>query len=262
MTNETRQPDAKGESGKRIIPIFIPVAFCIIICLCSCESTMKKEYVYNVARLNQPMEIDARWEKPQWANVRYAEITNYMGTVPGFKPDVQVKMLYDDTSIYVIFNVKDRYVRCLTDEINGPVWKDSAVEFFFAPDARYPLLYFNLETNCGGTALMHYNLIPRKESVEISPGDIGMIEIAHTLPGIIDPEIEGPVTWTLEYRIPLSILEKYSAVTRPEKGVEWRANFYKIAENNSNPHYITWSVIENEQPDFHIPQYFGKLIFE
>ncbi len=217
--------------------------------------------VYYVSRLSEPMKIDAVWDKPQWKKAKTAEIVNYMGNIPGFRPSARAKMLYDDDNIYVIFQVNDRYVRCITDKINGPVWQDSAVEFFFAPDSSLPLIYFNLETNCGGTPLMHYNLVPRKESKQLPEEEIKSIEIASSLPKIIDPEIKDPVTWTLEYRIPLTLLEKYSNVTRPKKGVEWKANFYKIAENSSNPHYITWSPIENDKPDFHKPGFFGKLIF-
>jgi hypothetical protein len=58
------------------------------------------------------------------------------------------------------------------------------------------------------------------------------------------------------------MFEKYSQVTYPKPGVEWRANFYKIAENNSNPHFITWSVVINDQPNFHLPQYFGLVKFQ
>lgn len=247
---------------KNLIIKISSIAILIAIYSFTNESSMKKESVYNVTRLKQPMKIDAVWDKPQWKNAQPVNITNYMGKMPGFKPEAQAKMMYDDENIYVIFHVKDRYVRCITDEINGPVWEDGAVEFFFAPDPGHPLLYFNLETNCGGTALMHYNLVPRKESRPLSKEEIQKIEIAHTLPQIIDPEMKEPVTWTLEYRIPLSILDKYSKVTRPGKGVEWKANFYKIAENSSNPHYITWSLVENDQPDFHKPEFFGRLIFE
>ncbi len=218
--------------------------------------------VYEVTMLKKPLKIDANWDKKEWKKAPAADIVNYMGKIPEFKPDSQVKMMYDKENIYLIFRVKDRNVRCITNKINGPVWQDSAVEFFFAPDAELPLLYFNFETNCGGTPLLHYNVIPRKESKRLTEEEIGQIEIAHSLPEIIDPEIKEPVTWTLEYRIPLSVLEKYSKVKHPSNGVEWNANFYKIAENSSNPHYITWSKIDKPKPDFHVPQSFGKLIFE
>jgi hypothetical protein len=234
----------------------------LLLVIFSTKAEAQDTSVYKVAMAKKPLKIDAKWDKKEWKKVVPADIVNYMGKVPEFKPEAQVKMMYDKDNIYLIFKVKDRNVRCITNKINGPVWQDSAVEFFFAPDGASPLLYFNLETNCGGTPLLHYNVIPRRESKRLTEEEIKQIEIAHSLPEITDPEIKEPVTWTLEYRIPLSLLEKYSKVSRPGKGVEWRANFYKIAENSSNPHYITWSKIDKPKPDFHVPQSFGKLIFE
>lgn len=223
---------------------------------------MKIASVHNVSKLTQSIKIDGDWLKPQWKKIKPVDITNYMGKVPGFQPVAQAKMLYDDNNLYIIFLVKDRFVRCITKDFNGPVWEDSCVEFFFSPDINFPGRYFNLEINCGGTPLMHYNIIPDKETTKLDIDDIGKIEIAHSLPQIIDPEINNPLSWTIEYRIPVNMLEKYSPVTHPGPGVEWRANFYKIAENSSNPHYITWSVVTNDQPNFHLPQYFGLLKFQ
>jgi hypothetical protein len=222
---------------------------------------MKIASVYNVSRLTQPIDIDANWFKPLWQIIKPLDIVNYMGNQPGFKPAVQAKMMYDTENLYVIFLVKDCFVRCITKDFNGPVWEDSCVEFFFSPDTDFSERYFNLEVNCGGTPLMHYNTIPGKDIRLIDPADITEIEIAHSLPQVIDPEITEPVTWTVEYRIPVKMLRKYSPVTSPEPGVEWRANFYKIAENCSSPHYITWSVVSNEKPNFHLPQFFGLLKF-
>jgi hypothetical protein len=216
---------------------------------------------YEVSRLAGPMKIDGDWLKPQWKYVSHAEITNFMGVIPAFKPVVMVKMMYDNENLYIIFRVNDRYVRCITDKVNGPVWEDSCVEFFFSPDENSPEKYFNLEINCGGTALMHYNIIAKKEMIEIDPDDIKKIEIAHSMPTLTDPENIYPVDWTNEYKIPLDLIGRYSPVTHPEPGVRWRANFYKIAENNSNPHFMTWSPVINEVPDFHIPQFFGEIRF-
>jgi len=223
---------------------------------------MRNRAVYHVKRLERPMKIDGEWQKKEWQNLSTIRIVNYMGKIPGFQPAVQARMMYDDENLYVIFRVDDRYVRCITNEINGPVWEDSCVEFFFAPDRNLPERYFNLEVNCGGTPLMHFNIVPRKNTILLEPDDIRMIEIAHSSPQFIDPEIIDPVSWTVEYRIPLYIPEKYSPVTRPVKGTEWGANFFKIAENNSNPHYITWSPVDSPVPDFHLPQFFGLLKFQ
>lgn len=220
-----------------------------------------KEPVYEVVKLVKPIKIDGDWQKPEWQKAESVSIINFMGNIPAFQPVVKAKMMYNDENLYVIFRVNDKYIRCITSTINGPVWEDSCIEFFFAPATSLPLQYFNLEVNCGGTPLMHYNVIPDGNIRMLDVSDIKMVEIAHSLPQIIDPEISDQITWTVEYRIPLILTEKYSSVTRPKPGVEWRANFYKIAENNSNPHYMTWAVVNNSVPNFHLPQFFGKVKF-
>jgi len=212
--------------------------------------------VYEVKRSGSPIPIDARWDKKAWKKANTAVISNFIREVPVFRPVTEVKMRYDAENIYVIFRVHDRYVRCVTNKINGPVWKDAAVELFFCPDTSKPNQYFNLEINCGGTALLGFRANKPTEE------DIRSIVIAHSLPEIVDPEITDPVVWTLEYKLPLAMLEKYADITRPAKGVRWKANFCKIAENNSNPHHMTWSPINAPKPNFHMPQFFGTLIFQ
>jgi hypothetical protein len=223
----------------------------------SCDGGQHELPVYRIDRVRQSMIIDARWDKAAWKDINPVVVGNFIRGVPPFQPFVQVKMAYDEDNLYVIFQVRDRYVRCVTNELNGPVWHDSAVEFFFSPDSSRPENYFNLEVNCGGTALLGAHTGSHKPTVE----DIRQIEVAHSLPSIVDPEIKDSVTWTLEYRIPLAMLAKYSSITYPKPGVTWRANFCKIAENNTNPHHMTWAAIDDPKPTFHMPQYFGKLVF-
>jgi len=139
---------------------------------------------------------------------------------------------------------------------------DSCVEFFFAPDPAKPLCYFNLEINAGGTPLIFYITKPMSGLTKLLPEEISQIEIAHSMPRIVYPEIEEPVTWTIECRIPFSILEKYTAVTRPASGVLWKANFYKTGSRTSSPNYLTWSPVDFERPNFHLPQFFGDIQFK
>ena len=219
--------------------------------------------VYEVVKTSEPIKIDADWDKKQWENVKPVTITNYMGDVPAFKPKAQAKMVYDKDNLYVIFRVEDKYVKSITDRNNGPVYRDSAVEFFFSPDVEKPNLYFNIETNCGGKVLFHHNNpTDRSLNKRFTDEDIARLEIAHSMPAIVDPEITEEVIWTIEYKVPLAFLQEHSAITMPAEGVEWRANFYKIAEITSNPHYITWSKINQTRPNFHVPENFGRIIFK
>ena len=217
---------------------------------------------YLIKKLDVPLSIDANWDKAAWQDADVLTITNTMGDDPDFIPDTRARIMYDDSHLYVIFKVVDRYVKAITTEPNGPVWEDSCVELFFAPDSTRPLEYFNLEVNCGGTPLMRYNRIPRKDYDTLTGNELSMIEIAASMPVLVNPELVGDTVWTIEYRIPFELLRSYSTISQPEPGVVWKANLYKIADKTSNPHFLTWALIENAVLDFHQPEFFGKLLFE
>ena len=217
--------------------------------------------VYQVNRLKGEIMIDGVWEKPAWENVEALEITHYMGNKPQFIPSTFAKLLYDEENIYGIFLVKDKFVHCLVQETNGHVSGDPCVEFFFSPDESNPLYYFNLEINCGGVPLMQYVTVPRKEHQFLDENDIGKVEIAHSLPKKVFPEIENDTIWTIEFKLPMKILKQHGEISHPRPGVKWNANFYKTASTTSNPHYLTWSLVNNPKPDFHLPQFFGILEF-
>ncbi len=222
---------------------------------------MQNPATYHVKRLYQTIPIDGNWDKTPWKKTEALNIDQFGWVEPVFRPVTQAKMLYDNTHLYVIFHVQDRFVRCQVRDYNGPVYDDSCIEFFFSPNANVPDKYFNLEINCIGTPLMRYNRVPRQDTTEIDVNDIKQIEIASSLPKkIIFQETDKPVTWTIEYKLPLSTLQKYVHIIQPEKDVVWKANFFKIT-SGTNTHYATWSSIQNDKPDFHLPQFFGILKF-
>ena len=247
---------------KKIKQFVTIIAFMGVLMIhCGSSESDDSGSTYIIHRLAGDMKIDAVWDKAQWRQVPSVFIGNYMGEKPSFMPETEAKVQVDDKNIYVIFHVRDRYVRAVERNMQGKVWEDACVEFFFAPDTSKPLQYFNVEMNCGGTVLMYYNRKPDVDRTPLALEDIEQIEIAHTMPKIVDPEITEPVTWTLEYRLPFSVLEKYARLTRPQPGVTWRGNFQKCAETNSHPHWLTWAKIDYPTPKFHMPQYFGRLEF-
>ncbi|MFC4870536.1 carbohydrate-binding family 9-like protein [Negadavirga shengliensis] len=219
------------------------------------------ENTYHVNPLSGSITIDADWDKEIWKNVDAVELTHYMGDKPAFAPVTHAKLLYDQEYIYGIFRVQDRYVQSKVTEINGHVSGDSCVEFFFSPDVESPLTYFNLEINAGGTPLLHYVTEPRKTYRVLDPDQIRKIEIAHSMPREVVPELVKDTVWTIEYKVPLAMLSQYGKVTIPAPGVKWKANFYKTGSRTGNPHYFTWNKVDNPKPDFHLPRFFGTIKF-
>jgi len=185
-----------------------------------------------------------------------------MGKKPDHFPKTQVKIAYDAESVSLMFRVEDRYVRATAATHQDDVYKDSCVEFFFTPGSDLFQGYFNFEMNCGGTMLFHFQRQPRKEKIPIPESECGNIAVMHSLPKIVDPEIAGPVTWSVAYRIPLTLLERFCKVTTPDSQAVWRVNFYKCADDTTHPHWLTWSPVDLPAPNFHHPQAFGFLQFE
>jgi hypothetical protein len=235
---------------------------CFLLLALCVDNTVYAQLTHKVKAVTEKITIDSNWDKPVWKKVEPIKIGNRMGDEPRFRPTTEAKVLYDATSVYVIFRVHDKFVKSTVTTFNGHVSGDSCVEFFFSPNTAEPGHYFNLEINAGGTPLIFFVTKPRKESKKLSDSLIAQIEIAHSLPAVVDPEIAEETTWTIECRIPLEILKEFTEVTMPKPGVAWRANFYKTGSDTSNPHYYTWSPVSNPEPDFHLPAYFGTIHFD
>jgi hypothetical protein len=219
---------------------------------------------YQIVRAPAAITFDAKWDGEFWSTVKPLELQHYMGERPAHFPKVQAKLVYDDHALFVMFRVQDRFVRAVAQQHQDAVYRDSCVEFFFTPQTDSALGYFNLEMNCGGTMLLYHQRAPGQDSVHFSESDLAQIDVKHSLPKIVDPEITEPTEWTVAYRLPVKMLNSYfpAEVQQPAPGVAWRANFYKCADETSHPHWLTWSPVAFDRPDFHRPQSFGRLEFQ
>lgn len=226
------------------------------------KETKKEMKKYIVKYFDGELKINSDWNKKEWKDIQAIELSNTMGNVPKYLPKTKVKMMYNKKYIYVIFKVEDKFIRSVNTEINSKVSDDCCVEFFFTPAMDVSFGYFNLEVNSGGTPLIRFQKKHNVGKVELTIDDIKKIKIAHSLPKIVEPEIVESTTWTVEYKIPITMLKKYFSITEPSSGVKWRANFYQCADKTSNPHYLSWNKVENEIPNFHLPEYFGEIEFE
>ena len=228
----------------------------------------KPVYVVNRA-LSRP-ELSGAWDSEVWRKANTLKVKHFLPQLKngikdsGHRPDTRARVLYDKKGLYVHFRVAYRYVRSITTEYRGPVWEDAAVEFFVQP--KLDRGYFNFEINCGGAMLLSYHEHPDWKGETLRPGGgvpwelASKVKIFHSMPETVEPEITEPVTWHVEYFIPFALFEEYLGPLGDAGGQTWRANFYKIAENNSHPHFGAWSEIK-EGYSFHQPEFFGYLRF-
>lgn len=204
-----------------------------------------------------------------WNNANSLKIEYFLPESKKFKPETTVRMLYDQNKLYVLFIVKDKYVIANARKHFDEIFYDSTIEFFFSTRDKKlhdeDWEYFNFEINCTGKAVVRYNIMnvkgKRYKIKNFTLAEIKELNIKSSLPyKTISNEIKKNVKWQLYFEIPLEIIKKYSPKSLFKKGTAWRANFYKCAVKNSQPHYASWQYIK--KLNFHCPEFFGEIKFE
>lgn len=201
--------------------------------------------------LEQPNAIiamlDDRGAKGDISVVNWPEVSDY-------RPMASFAAAYSSKYIYIDFLTRCNYLRAENTADQSPVSQDSCVEFFIDPlgDGHY----WNFEFNCIG-AINASHRRERPNPTRLTSEELATVRRVPSCGTRPFREIEGLFTWDLLVAIPLELMG-LDADNMPEGS---RANFYKCASATSEPHYLSWSPIEIEKPDFHRPEFFGKLNF-
>ncbi len=212
---------------------------------------------YRVTRLER--EISVPGEPSFWSTIPALTIHHYLWLDNGYKPHVEVRLCYSAQNLYVHFDVFEAKIRVRFTQFQDPVYKDSCVEVFIDPFPEKQLGYINIETNAAGAALMAIGP-DRNRRTQIPQGDLGRYEIVSSIKGPISG-YHGTEFWTLAYKLPLTLFEKHYGSKIVPSCVA-RANFYKCGDETESPHFGAWSPVRTPQPDFHRPEFFGRLIFQ
>lgn len=173
-----------------------------------------------------------------------------------YRPEVSFSVQYSDKEIYIKFYITEDYFKAEMTEPNQMVCEDSCVEFFVSPEEDG--IYYNLEFNGIGTCLLGSGS-SRADSTPANPAIISKIRRLTTVGNKPIKEKKGKIAWTITLAIPFEVFFLHKVNTL--KGKTFRANFYKCGDKLTLPHYLTWSPVATEKPDFHQPAHFGILRF-
>ena len=222
----------------------------------------KAESTYTVKRAKGKVSLSDPWNEKSWKDVpelRLVWESRYFDRSAGnIAPDARAKFQYDDKYIYVLYQVKDRFVRGNFKNDQDMVCLDSCMEFFVQPDPAGP--YYNFECNCIGTLLL-YEIHVFGDIKKMSPmpaEELKSVKRFSTLPRNLKGELPGPLTWYLGLQIPIEMFARRTGVSTNLSGQVWHANVFKCADWTSNKCWLLW----HKSYTFHNPDGFGKFIFE
>ncbi len=191
-----------------------------------------------------------------WQKIEGIKIKDYLWMQNDYHPEVIVKACYSRKYIYLNFIVYEQKVTIRYLNVGDPVYKDSCVEFFVNLFPNEAQEYFNIEFNAIGIIKMGYGI--KRNRSYLTSSALKEFKVIST---IEKPVIgfHGSDNWKLFCAIPISLLEQIS--DSKFKGNEAIGNFFKCGDETEFKHYGMWNLIDNPTPDFHLPEYFGKIIF-
>ncbi len=180
-----------------------------------------------------------------------ADIKEFGWRKNDYMPETMFRLCWNHSGLAVEAVSYETRLRQEAETDGKDVWHDSCMEFFFGPvEAEHR--YINLEVNPKGTIVMGFG-----------GGKTGRIRLEETCkPRLaLSTQIrEKEGLWLVRYMISFELLgELFELPPNEEYFRELQANFYKCGEMTEFPHYGMWSRVESEAPDFHRPEFFGRL---
>jgi alpha-galactosidase len=187
-----------------------------------------------------------------WGRVEAIPLTHYWSGDPA-PPDrhAEARILWSDESLCVRFACRQAEPLIMssnpqTDTKAMGLWDRDVCEAFLAPDAEQPNRYFEFEAAPTGEWV--------DLAVQMKPGqretewdfDSGMTTSAR----IGDSQI------IIAIKIPWR-----DRIHKPRPGERWRINLFRCVGSSANRGYLAWQPTRTEQPNFHVPEAFGWLVF-
>ncbi|WP_276256692.1 carbohydrate-binding family 9-like protein [Halomontanus rarus] len=192
-----------------------------------------------------------------WALAPAAEIDRYPWVTGTTRQGATVRALYDETALYLQYRVEDEHSVAETTTLNGPVYEDSAVEFFARPALDRPE-YVNFEVNCVGTFLLEWGP-NRTERTAVSPTLADEIRVETSIDGPTKSPSPDDDWWRLVATLPFETLSKFTGTeVSPMAGTVWEGNFQRLGGGSE---FAVWNPIDAPEPDFHRPESFGTISF-
>ena len=176
-----------------------------------------------------------------WESTREPKVYGWMGYLEG--EGLFVKMVCEETN-------PKRVYKLHTD----PVYQDSTMEAFLAfPEGELTndCMYTNFEINSNGAMLANFGRGWNRKYIS---------KEQYEMTGV-HAQIEED-KWYWEVLFPESYLKEICDFESIKEGKAFYCNFYKICESPEDLHFGSYSPIESEKPNFHLPVCFAQAIIE
>lgn len=160
----------------------------------------------------------------------------------------EVRLLWTPENLYLRFDAKHRTITVFPDADSSGrrdhLWDRDVCEAFLQPDTCDSRRYKEFEVAPNGFWI----------DLDIAPGEKHDLRSGLTCRAEIDDRNKR---WLAELAVPMKSLTRQF-----DASAQWRANFYRVEGPDEPRFYSAWQPTYSAQPNFHVPNAFGWLLFE
>ena len=203
----------------------------------------------SAARLNSPVDAEGFPAPAGWNcahSIRFEH--DWRGEHADPQRETEVRLLWSRETLYLRFVARYRSITVFpSGEPTGhrdELWNRDVAEVFLQPAESDPSCYKEFEVSPNGLWI----------DLEIAPARKENLRSGLKRRVAID---EKNKTWQAEMALPMKSL---TAQFDPE--CIWRVNFYRVEGAEEPRFYSAWQPTGTPAPNFHVPECFGKLLFE
>ncbi len=172
---------------------------------------------------------------------------NWKGENPEPRRATEVRLLWTPDTLFLRFLAHyqslNLYKEARNDGWRDQLWDRDVAEVFLQPGSSDPLVYKEFEVAPNGFWI----------DLDISHGAKEEMRSSLKRRVVLDENVK---TWTAELAIPMR-----SLTTAFDANRDWRVNFYRVEGLVEPRFYSAWSPTYSKEPNFHVPEAFGKLLF-
>lgn len=238
--------------------------------------TTPKNYTVNYAASAPVIDgdiNDAVWQQAKWTE-DFQDIEGDLKPKPPLQTNV--KMLWDDSCLYIAAQIHDPNVWAYLTHHDDIVYRDNDFEVFIDPN-KSTHQYYEIEYNALNTVFdLFLNKPYRNGGNAMINWDAEGLRSATKVQGTLNNPSDTDEGWTIEMSIPYRALSFGIDVAVPREGNLWRINFSRVewgtkvvngkyvklkdsAGNNLPEHNWVWS--PQGVINMHYPERWGYLLF-
>lgn len=190
---------------------------------------------YICYRTPHPLEIDGTLTDSAWD---LAPWTNYFQDIEGAKKNTpryssRVKLLWDDTYLYVGGSFEEPQVWAKLAEKNSIVFYDNDFEVFIDPDGDNHN-YYEFEINALNTIWELVLAKPYRDGGPVFYGkNLAGLKSAVHISGVLNDPTVTSKGWSVEIAFPWQeLIQFHRSGLKPKHGDQWRVNFSRVEWQN------------------------------